>query len=87
MLLESPVKRAPSLDPSDNVPARGDGLVRDRSSLEISCPRPDISNALTLAIGEDAWWKKVGLRQLCGRLCLCKFPALPDRDDRAGLSP
>jgi hypothetical protein len=42
---------------------------------------------LTLAIGEDAWWKKVGLRQLCGRLFLCKSPGLPDRDDRASPSP
>jgi hypothetical protein len=60
---------------------------RDQTSVEISRPRPDISNALTLAIGEEAWWKKVGLRQLCGRLFLCRFPALPDRDDPASLSP
>ena len=49
--------------------------------------RPDISTALTLAIGEAAWCEKVGLRQLCGRLFLCKFPVLPDRDDRAVWSP
>jgi hypothetical protein len=62
-------------------------LSHDGTTAEIFSGHPDISTALTLAVGKDEWCKKVGLRQLCGPLFLCKFPDLPDPDDRAALSP
>ena len=42
----------------------------------------DISTVPILAIREEGSSQKVGLRQLCGQLFLCKYPVLPDRDDR-----
>ena len=49
--------------------------------------RVERSTAPFLAVGEDAWWGKIGLRQLCGHLFLCRFPVLPDRDDRHVFRP
>ncbi|HKI17300.1 MAG TPA: hypothetical protein VKA15_05450 [Isosphaeraceae bacterium] len=48
---------------------------------------PNLPTAPILLIGEAASSEKVGLRQLCGRLFLCKFPVLPDRDDRQVCRP
>ncbi len=48
---------------------------------------PDVSAVPILLIGEEGSWQKVGLRQLCGPLFLCKPPVLPDRDDRQVCRP